>query len=301
MSMFDCLKHGGIAIAGPTGSGKTSVLLGSKYILDVCIADTGSLAHKMHHIGGGEVIVIDHSKKDYSPINQVRDFVARCEHDGRLWILDSWSALESQQCAWLKPKCKNQSLSQFDHKDVVGWMRDLAFVLSQGHGVTLFNTSLGGSIKNDDGTVTIVPQGAITGYPSLSGVTPGSESILARWSSVYVAFRGWTKRNDNGDVIAHYPRGFLLEGHDIRTREAQQLTPRKDHYRALAPGEIPVGDTSAPTTTHPFQAEDSNVCTFDAILERIAARWVAPKPKTRTKRVSVEGHVSPAEPESGAA
>lgn len=299
--MFDCLKHGGLAIAGATGSGKTSVLLGSKYILDVVIADTGSLSHKMHHLGGGEILVIDHGNRAVSPIQQTTAFVARCEQQGRLWCLDSWSALESQQCAWLKPSCKGGYLGQLDHQRVVGAMRDLAFTLSQGHGVTLFNTSLGGTVQNEDGTTTRIPQGALTGYPSLSGVKAGTETILARWSSVYIAFRGWTKRNDAGDIVSVYPRGFLLEGHDMRSAEAQQLCPRKDHYRVIAPGEIPVGDTTSPTLTMPFQDHESGITTIDVILERIAARWVTAKPKTRTKRVSVEGHMSPAEPESGAA
>lgn len=271
MSVFDLLSAGGVAVAGRTGSGKSSLFHGSRYVLDVCITDPGSLGHRQHHMGGGEVHLLKPNDLACSPIEFVRRWVEKCEREKRLWLLDSWSALEWQQCAWYKAANHKPSMSQPDHKVIVNQLRDLALELATGHGFTLFNTGNGGVIRVEDGPPIQTPKGTLTGYPSLSGCTPGTETVLARWSSVWVIVPGTPDRGPDDPSLT--PRGLMLPWDDFRGGDYGHYVPLKDQYSILSAGTIPARNNIPERRMRVDPVSPPGVCHIDVLLERVEAKW----------------------------
>lgn len=264
------LPLGGVAIAGRSGSGKSSMFFGSEHVRCAFIADTGSQGHKLYQRPGGEVRYVD-LRSNEPPSVQVMACVQKWSDAGRLWVLDSFTTVIEHECVYAKRGKK--SLFQADYKDIVGRMRDLALVLAQLPGFTVFNTAPGGMVKLPDGTVQDTPKGSIVGLPALTGVGSGSETILARWSTSYVVFPGhtWT---ENGRITRSIPRGFILPNKDLRGSAANQYTPIKDPLNVLAETVTGEGDQAVGLEVDAFRPMGEP--SVDVILERIARKFPPP-------------------------
>lgn len=256
------LPAGGVAVFGRSGTGKSSLFYNSRFVRSLIIADTGSLAHKLYCTG--RVTVVDPTKKDSSPIQQVQAEVERCMASGELFLLDSFTTLQEAMVAWWKRGSSNQrgpAVNLKDHGTIVGHFRDLALVLAQAPGFTVFNTAPGGRGKTPDGQEVIYPAGCITGYPSLNGTNANSETVLARWGTVWGVFQGF------GET----PRGLYVPGKDIRPETHGNYAPLKDPYmvvRETAGGERPV--MAVPDMRDPANA---GRCFADELLVEIAAKF----------------------------
>lgn len=255
------LPAGGVAVFGRSGTGKSSLFYNSRFVRNLIIADTGSLAHKLYC--SGRVTVVDTTKKD-SPIQQVTAEVERCVAAGELFLLDSFTTLQFAQVAWYKRGSTNQrgpAVNLKDHQTIVGYLRDLSLVLAQAPGFTVFNTAPGGRGKTPDGQEVVYPAGCITGYPSLNGTNANSETVLARWGTVWGVFQGF------GDI----PRGLYVPGKDIRPEAHGYYSPLKDPYmvvRETSGGEKPV--MAVPDMRDPGNA---GRCFADELLVEIAAKF----------------------------
>lgn len=260
-----------VAVFGRTGSGKSNMFYYSRFVSVIMIADTGSAAHQLFADPDTEVITIDPTLPA-SPIQQVADIAQRCQREGKLWLLDSWSTLQEQQVAWVKnenKRSKNRAanapaISLRDHQMIVGDLRDLALFLAMAEGFTIFNTSPGGKGKTPEGQEVVYPAGCITGYPSLNGTGMSSETILARWSNVW-GVCGGGRRADGSTV----PRGLYVPGHDIRPNGHETYAPLKDPLMV-------VKDTSgAGIMAVPDLRDEGNVgrCFVDELLVEIARRY----------------------------
>lgn len=260
---------GGIALFGRTGSGKSSLLYNSDLLGGVIVADTGSLAHKLY--AKGDVYVVD-SLAQKSPIDQVLEKVQEYEAKKLPWALDSFSTLQEQQVAWFKRVingAKGKKISLPDHQIIVGNLRDLALVLAQGNGFTLFNTAPGGKGKTPDGQEIVYPAGCLTGYPALNGTNANSETILARWGNVWGTFTGSAQHG--------IPRGLYVPGNDIRPESHQTYAPLKDPLFVLVDN-TQKGIMAVPVVTDP---KSQPVCFLDTLLSTIARKFpkkVAPSP-----------------------
>ncbi len=263
------LPLGGIAIAGRSGSGKSSMFFGSEHVRHAFIADTGSQGHKLFQKPGGEARTVEFASNVF-PSVQVMNAVQQWTKEGKLWVVDSFTTLIEHECVFAKRG--KRGLSQQDYKDIVGRMRDLALILAQLPGFTVLNTAPGGVVKLPDGTLQNTPQGSIVGLPSLTGVGPGSETILARWSTVYVVFPGHTFRDQEQRMTRHVPRGFLLPNKDLRPAEMSQYTPIKDPYGLLTESveRTDEGDRGLEVDAFPALTERPMV---DVMLERLAAKY----------------------------
>lgn len=264
----------GVAIAGKSGSGKSSIFFGSKHVLGVIIADTGSMGHLAYAQRGAESVILDPGSKD-SPIDQTLRLARAWSAAGKIWVLDSFSALQEQQVAWFKAnRAKSRgTMNVKDHMLVVGDLRDAALVLASLPGFAIFNTAPGGMVKTPDGPPVEYPKGALVGYPSLSGIGANSESILSRWTTSWVIFPGYIWRDREGNATRQVPRGFLLPQRDLRGNEAGQYTPIKDPLGVLE--ETKEGDRGQ--EVHAFLPWGA--CTIDDMLERIAKRFPPPQEK----------------------
>lgn len=250
MNAYKALNFGGIAIVGRSGSGKSSSLFGSDYVTHVIIADTGSMGHRVYSKVPENITVINALNVDVSPVKQVYAAVEAAGEAGELYALDSFSTLQEQEVSWLKKTMRRDKVSLDMHQMVVGSLRDLALTLASTPGFTLFNTSPGGRVRMPNGEYVEIPQGCLTGYPSLSGLAAGSESLLARFTSVLCAFPGFTRADgENGKKPMRIARGFILQDHDFRPDEARRYCPVKDPMQMLqasedetpdVPGFIPV-------------------------------------------------------------
>lgn len=263
------LPLGGIAIAGRSGSGKSSLFFGSEYVRHAFIADTGSQGHRLFQKPGGEARSVDFTS-NLAPSFQVMEAVQEWSKEGKLWVLDSFTTLIEHECVFAKRG--KRGLSQADYKDIVGRLRDLALILAQLPGWTVMNTAPGGVTRLPDGTLQNTPQGSIVGLPSLTGVGSGSETILARWSTVYVVFPGHIYRDREQRITRQVPRGFLLPNKDLRPTEMTQYTPIKDPMGVLAETAIRTdeGERGLEVDAFPPIGERPMV---DVLLERMAAKF----------------------------
>lgn len=263
------LPAGGVAVFGRTGTGKSSALYNSGFLDTIIVADTGSMAHKLY--ARCRVEVVDSTKKE-SPVEQVRTHVEACHRAGRLWALDSFSTLQEVMVAWWKrmfppanPKAPPVSVQQ--HGIIVGYLRDLALVLAQSQGFTIFNTTPGGRGKTPDGQEVVYPAGALTGYPSLNGTNANSETILARWGSVWGVFQG------HGET----PRGLYVPGADIRPEAHSLYSPLKDPMLVVRNTQ-PEGQRPIMAMPDLRQPDNIGRCFVDELLVEIAAKFPKRKP-----------------------
>lgn len=251
------LPAGGVAIFGRTGTGKSSMFYRSRYVTQIIVADTGSMAHTMFH--RGTCTVIDSTATD-SPIHQVRKVIEHCKRTGELYCLDSFTTLQEQHVAWQKGNSSNArgpAVNLKDHQAIVGHLRDLALVLATTPGFTLFNVTPGGVGKTPSGEQIEFPAGAITGYPSLSGVGAGSESILSRWGCVWGVFPGHKET----------PRGLYVPGKDFRPAKYGDFSPLKDPYMVIQ--DTHKGDCAVMKAPDLRDPENAEVCFIDQIIEAI--------------------------------
>jgi hypothetical protein len=257
------LPAGGVAVWGRSGTGKSSLFYYSQFVKTVIVADTGSLAHKLYC--SGEVVVVDPTDKDRSPIRQVMDKVEECNRLNRLFLLDSFTTLQEAQVAWFKrgsTNARGPAVNLKDHQNIVGMFRDLALTLAIAPGFTIFNTSPGGRGKNPDGTEIVYPAGCITGYPSLNGTNANGETVLARWGSVWGVFQGHKE----------IPRGLYVPGQDFRPADHANYSPLKDPMFVIRPTTPP---DVAPVMAVPDQRDPKNHgrCFVDELLVEIAAKY----------------------------
>lgn len=261
------LPAGGVAIFGRTGTGKSSCLYNSVFVKCLIVADTGSMAHKLF-ARHDNVLVVDETAKD-SPVEQVRRKVEECDRAGVLWALDSFSTLQEKMVAWWKrgsQNAKGPAVNLKDHGAIVGHLRDLALTLARSAGFTIFNTTPGGRGKNPDGTEVVYPAGALTGYPALNGTNANSETVLARWGTVWGVFQGYQGT----------PRGLYVPGQDIRPESHAAYSPLKDPMmvvRDTTPDEKRV--MAVPDLRDPANA---GRCFIDELLVEIAAKFPRRKP-----------------------
>lgn len=296
MNAFDAMTMRGVAIVGRTGSGKSTLFHGSEYVLDVCITDTGSLGHIPHHRGGGEIHTLIPTDMAKSPIQFVTEWVNRMEVEKRVWCLDSWSALEWMQCAWYKRKTGKPIMDKPGHNTVVNQMRDLALTLAMSRGFVTFNTGNGGTIILDNGELMTQPKGCLTGYPSLNGTSPGKETVLARWSTVWIIVPGMPDKSP--EEPSKVPRGFMLDSDDFRGGEYGFYVPLKDGYRVMSAGLIPASDKHGPVNLRVDPVSRDQGAPIDAIIRRMMANCPpVDKPKRGRKSAVAEpsenGHVEP--------
>lgn len=263
----------GIAISARTGSGKSSAFFGSRHVLRVLVADTGSGAHSIYARPEAEVVDVVTDNEKESPVHQTMRLVKKWTDEGYLWCVDSFSTMQEQQVAWHKRfKTGNKrQMSLPEHQHVVGDLRDLALFLASRPGFTLFNTSPGGQQRTPDGMTVNMPKGVLVGYASLSGLSEGKESILSRFTSSWIVMPG-AVATERRKAIA---RGFILPWYDIRGGEVGNFAPIKDPLRVLRATEIFEGQAE---DKHKVGEEEVDAflpmlgdpCTIDAMLERIA-------------------------------
>jgi hypothetical protein len=258
------LPIGAVAICGATGSGKSTMFYGSEHVRNVLIADMGSLGHRLY--AKGQVVTVDPTAKD-SPVKQVLDAGKRWRDAGELFLLDSFTTLVEQQIVWTKATLRHDPLHQRDYQTIVGQMRDTILILAQTPCFVIFNTAPGGIVRNADGTQTNYPKGSLVGLPALTGIGANSESMLARFPSSWVVFKGWPEKG--------IPRGFLLPNDDLRPQEAAQYTPIKDPLRVIQAGEVEGAEGGAvKLKVDPFR-DPSKGAPIDEMLERIALKFPA--------------------------
>lgn len=251
------LPAGGVAVFGRSGNGKSSLFYRSRFVKCIIIADTGSQAHGL--FATGEVVPVSLSGS-VSPIKQVATKVEEYAGKG-IVLLDSWSTLEQMHCYWFKKSKNLGNISVRQHGEIVGDLRDLALFLAQSQTFTVFNTTPGGRGKTPDGNEVVYPAGAITGYPSLSGMNAGSETILARWGNVWGVFQGHPARE--------LPRGLYVPGKDIRPESYATYAPLKDPLGVIR-------DTSGKGVHEiPDRAEleAGGRCFVDELLVEVAAKF----------------------------
>lgn len=256
----------GIAIFGRSGTGKSSQFYNSEFVKHIIIADTGSYAHTLYC--KGMVTEID-ATQQLSPIEQVLKAVKESTQRGEIAMLDSFSTLQEQEVAWLKRELGKNIVSQQMHGTVVGNLRDLALELAKAQVFTIFNTTPGGIGKAPDGSEIKYPAGAITGYPSLNGMNPSSESILARWGNTWGVFQG------HGDI----PRGLYVPGRDIRPEYHASYSPIKDPMMII--NSTSDDDKQAIMAVPNLRLkENDGRCFIDEMLIRIAAKFPKKQPTT---------------------
>lgn len=263
------LPAGGVAVFGRTGSGKSSMFYNSEFIDEIIIADTGSMAHKLY--AKRPPFVVDTTSQK-SPIQQVSEIVERWTKEGIIGLIDSWTTLQEAQVAWFKRGSSNSrgpAVSLKDHNTIVGHLRDLALVLAQAQVFTIMNTAPGGRGKNPDGQEVIYPAGCVTGYPSLNGTNANSETVLARWGSVWGCFPGF--RNGDKEI----PRGLYVPSHDIRPAEHSNYSPLKDPLRVIRDTSGGKGIMVVPDATDPA---NHGRCFVDELLLEASIRWPKRKP-----------------------
>lgn len=263
----------GIAISGRTGCGKSSQFFRSAHVLRILVADTGSGAHKIYARPEAEVVPVVTDNPQESPIQQAMRLVKQWTEQGILWALDSFTTMQEMQVAWHKRfRAPNQQMSLREHQHVVGDLRDLALYLAQRAGFTLFNTSPGGQQRTPEGQILQIPKGIVVGYPALSGLAEGKESVLSRFTTSWIVTPGAVATERSRRIA----RGFLLPWHDIRGGEIGNFAPIKDPLRVLTETIRRSEDGHEKDITEEVDAFlplDNDPCTIDAMLERIAERW----------------------------
>lgn len=265
------LPAGGAAVFGRSGTGKSSMFYSSRFIGCIIIADTGSMAHRLY-ARHTNILVVD-STSELSPIVQVGRKVEECMKSNTIFLLDSWTTLQEAMVAWWKrgsTNARGPAVNLKDHNSIIGQFRDLALVLAQAQGFTVMNTSPGGRGKNPDGQEIIYPAGCVTGYPSLNGTNANSETILARWGSVWGVFQG--HKTADRDI----PRGLYVPGHDIRPESHSLYSPLKDPMMVIRD----TSDNKSGIMVMPDLRDPANHgrCFADELLIEISAKWPKRKP-----------------------
>lgn len=263
------IPTGNVALFGRTGTGKSTTVYWSQLIKMIIVSDTGSMGgHKLYALPDTEIVMID-IMSDVSPIIQVDEAVQRAAREKKLWILDSWTTLQECEVAWVKRMNRRQQqrnknappLSVKDHQAIVGNLRDLALTLSPLAGFTVFNTSPGGKGKTPEGAEIVYPAGCITGYPALNGTGANSETILARWSTVWGVFQGHPGIG---------PRGLYVPGNDRRPESHATYSPLKDPLMVVRDTTEGQGFMAVPDLRDP---DNFGRCFLDEMLVNIAAKW----------------------------
>ncbi len=278
----------GVGVSARTGAGKSTIFYFSKYVTKILLVDSGSGGHHFNKQATTEVAELNMADPERSPVQQSIAITEKWTKAGHLWLLDSFTTMQEQMCAWWKRhRCKG-GLTLQQHGFIVGEMRDLALCLAGQPGFTLFNTSPGGQIRTPEGQVINIPMGVLVGYPALSGLKENAESILARFTSSWILFPGFKKVNkDTGLVERTIPRGLLLPDHDIRGGNIANYAPIKDPMRILrgtpiaqTPEEIADGTPqriSELDLMGPMPDKASDPAIIDGLLDRIYERYhIAP-------------------------
>ena len=219
----------GIAISARTGAGKSSIFLGSRHVIRVAVADTGSGQHAIYARPESQVTIIRADDPTASPIQTVWKLLQQWHNEGALGCLDSFTTLQELQVAWVKRFKTGGSISLPNHQAIVGDLRDLALALASSSVFTLFNTSPGGQVQNPDGSRVQIPKGIIVGYPALSGLSEGKESVLSRFTSSFIITPGAAATANRPEI----PRGFMLPNADLRDDTVANFAPIKDALRIL--------------------------------------------------------------------
>lgn len=279
------LPAGGVAVFGRSGTGKSSLFYHSRFIGCIIVADTGSMAHRLYARNPEGVLLID-STAMQSPIEQVQRRVEECAAQGTLFLLDSWTTLQEAHVAWVKRGNVNKrvQVSLQDHQQIVGRFRDLALVLAQSQGFTVFNTTPGGRGKTPAGEEVVYPAGAVAGYPSLNGTAANSETILARWGSVWGVFQGHPPKE--------LPRGLYVPGADIRPESHAIYSPLKDPM--LVVRDTSEGGKGIMAVPDLRNQDNHGRCFVDELLVEIAAKFrKKPALKIATEAPTVPAPVVP--------
>lgn len=273
------LPVGGIAVASRSGGGKSSLLFGSKYIEYVLIADSGSMGHIIYHKGPKEnVIVLDSMQKE-SPIQTAINLISKWTAERKIFVFDSFSAIQEVQVAWFKRVNNKPKMTLPDHQTIVGNLRDLNLVASRGPGFTLFNTAPGGIVQNPDGTKVMYPRGALVGYAALNGVGPNTETCLSRWTTSWVVCPGGSWKDEQGRPVT-LPRGLICPSLDFRGPDVAQYTPLKDPLGIVTPTKLEDGSEIG---VHAFPPLDPiNAPVIDVFLELIAKKFPQSSPKVKS-------------------
>lgn len=299
--------HKGIAISGRTGSGKSSIFFGSRHVTRIIVADTGSGGHAIYKRPGTEVVDVVTDNPNESPIQQTVRLIRQWTKQGLLWAMDSFSTMQEQQVLWRKRfRAKNNQMSLQEHGFVVGDMRDLALELATRPGFTIFNTSPGGQVRTPDGQLVNIPKGVLVGYPALSGLAEGKESVLSRFTSSWIVMPGFFQTDRNsGAITRKVPRGFLLPWHDLRGGDIGNFAPIKDPLRVLKPSKTmrktEHGEQEVEEEVDAFLPLESELCTIDAMLERIADHFPQIREPARPAESAPGAGAPPAQAATGTA
>jgi len=230
----------GVAVSARTGAGKSTIFYFSRLVSRILLVDSGSGGHHFNKQPTTEVAELNMANSEKSPVQQSIALTEKWSREGHLWLLDSFTTMQEQMCAWWKRHRAKGGLTLQQHGFIVGEMRDLALCLAGLPGFTLFNTSPGGQIRTPEGQVINIPMGVLVGYPALSGLKENAESILARFTTSWILFPGFKKVNkDTGAIERSIPRGLLLPNHDIRGGNIANYAPIKDPMRILRATPLP--------------------------------------------------------------
>lgn len=264
----------GIAITGRTGSGKSSIFLGSRHVTRVAVADTGSGQHAIYAQPGTIVSTIRADDPKLSPISQVTSLLVTWHNEGAIGCLDSFTTLQEVQVAWYKRFRTGGSISLRDHQCIVGDLRDLALGLASSSVFVIFNSAPGGQVQTPDGNRIQLPKGCLVGYPALSGLAEGKESVLSRFTSSYIVFPGMVANAQRAAI----PRGFMLPTDDFRGDDVGNFAPIKDALRILRPSKRVVEQENGNTIevverVDAFAPIESGVVMIDELIDRIGAKF----------------------------
>ncbi len=290
----------GIAVSGRTGSGKSSIFFNSVHVIRVLVADSGSGGHAIYKRDTSIVVDTVADNKNESPVQQCMRLVKEWTEKGYLWVVDSFTTMQEQQVMWHKKyRTDKQQMSLREHMHVVGDLRDLALALASRPGFTIFNTSPGGTVRTPDGQTLPIPKGVLVGYPALSGLAEGKESVLSRFTSSWIVMPGMIGTANRAKIA----RGFIVPWHDIRGGDIGNFAPIKDPLRVLeftknAPEHEGEAETQEEVDAFlPFDPLAEGFCTIDAMLERIADKFPSIRlpPKEQVAGAAQPGAVTPAD------
>lgn len=287
----------GVAITGRTGSGKSSIFLGSRHVVRVAVADTGSGQHAIYALPGTVVTAIRADNPKLSPIQQVTSLLVEWHNEGAIGCVDSFTTLQEVQVAWYKRFRTNGSMSLRDHQAIVGDLRDLALGLASSSVFVIFNSAPGGQVQTPDGNRIQLPKGCLVGYPALSGLAEGKESVLSRFTSSYIVMPGMVASAQRPAI----PRGFMLPTDDFRGDDVGNFAPIKDALRILRPSKRTLEHENGSKSevierVDAFAPIESGVVMIDEIIDRIGAKFPGIYESPVQRPVSTPPQIAPAAP-----
>lgn len=287
----------GVAITGRTGSGKSSIFLGSRHVTRVAVADTGSGQHAIYALPGTIVTTIRADDAKASPITQITNLLVKWHNEGAIGCLDSFTTLQEVQVAWYKRFRTDGSISLRDHQRIVGDLRDLALGLASSSVFVIFNSAPGGQVQTPDGNRIQLPKGCLVGYPALSGLAEGKESVLSRFTSSYIVMPGMVASAQRPAI----PRGFMLPMDDFRGDDVGNFAPIKDALRILRPSRRTVEQENGTTTeiierVDAFAPIESGIVMIDEIIDRIGAKFPGIYESPVQRPTSAPPQIAPAAP-----